>query len=224
LAGAPDGTGLASAFLRRWRINPILTIDDNVMMPHRKHVKHFHQTGHLHEFTFSTYRRMPLLTNDRWREKLARTLDAANEECRFQLVAFVFMPEHIHLLTNPVDEKPDLGLYLARIKQPFSQQIKNLLILNDSRLLGRLTVDDERPGKRCFRFWQEGPGYDRNVFSKEVIVGAINYIHENPLRRRLCRWAVDWKWTSTRYYLSEPPRQQDSELPFIHGLPSGAFE
>ena len=29
-------------------------------------MRHFHEAGHLHELTFSCYRRMPLLTNDSW--------------------------------------------------------------------------------------------------------------------------------------------------------------
>ena len=66
-------------------------------MAHRKTVRHFHETGHLHELTFSCYRRMPLLTNDVWREKLARCVEAAGKEWMVQLVGFVFMPEHVHL-------------------------------------------------------------------------------------------------------------------------------
>ena len=177
----------------------------------------------MHEFTFSTYRRLPLLTNDEWRERLARTLDAANEEYRFQLVAFVFMPEHLHLLTLPLEEKPMIGHYLGRIKQPFSKQIKEVLTNNRSRLLEKLTIR-ERPGKTSFRFWQEGPGYDRNIFSKNVVLHSINYIHENPERRRLCKKAVDWKWSSASYYLNEPPRQQTSGSPYVHGLPMGFLD
>jgi putative transposase len=70
----------------------------------------------------------------------ARTVDAANDECRFQLVAFVFMPEHLHLLTCPTDEMPDFGKYLARIKQPFSKLIKEILVKNRSQLVEQLTV------------------------------------------------------------------------------------
>lgn len=93
-------------------------------MVHRKKIKHYHEPGHFHEFTFSTYLRKPLLTNDAWRIKLAETLDTANNEYRFQLIAFVFMPEHLHLLTLPLDQEPEFATYLARIKQPFSRQIK----------------------------------------------------------------------------------------------------
>lgn len=192
-------------------------------MPHRKRVKHHHEPGHLHEFTFSCYRRKPLLTNDDWREKLARTLDTAGRLEQFDLVAFVFMPEHLHILVNPRLREPDFGRYLARIKQPFSKQIKDVLVRSGSRLLRQLTVQ-ERPNKTCFRFWQEGAGFDRNFFTPQAILAAIDYIHHNPVRRGLCEKAVDWQWSSARYHLLEPPRQQFAELPHIHGLPLGALE
>ena len=193
-------------------------------MVRRKLVRHFHEPGHLHELTFSCYRRRPLLTNDDWRGWLARSLETAGKEEGFQLVGFVFMPEHVHLLTYPLDEKPNFAGYLARIKQPFSKQIKErLLIENQSRLLQELTIR-ERPGKHCFRFWQEGPGYDRNVFSPTAVETSIRYIHENPVRPELCLQTVDWRWSSARYYLLDPPRQQFPELPFIHGPPPGMLD
>ena len=190
-------------------------------MVHRKTVRHFHEVGHLHELTFSCYRRMPLLTNDVWREKLARCVEAAGQESSIELVGFVFMPEHVHLLVYPTLPDPSMSRYLARIKQPFSKQIKEVLVGRGSRLLFTLTVR-ERPGKECFRFWQEGPGFDRNLFSADAISSSLEYLHNNPVRRELCRRAVDWKWSSSRYYLDLPPRQQHPNLPKIHGLPEGA--
>jgi hypothetical protein len=44
----------------------------------------------------------------------------------------------------------------------------------------------ERPGKTCFRFWQEGPGHDRNIFAPEAIRASIDYMHKNPVERELC--------------------------------------
>ena len=163
---------------------------------------------------------MPLLTNDLWREKLARCVDTAGEETSIQLVGFVFMPEHLHLLVYPTVPNPSISRYLARIKQPFSKQIKDILVGQGSPLLPKLTVL-ERPGKACFRFWQEGPGFDRNLFTPEAITSSLEYIHNNPVKRELCRRAVEWKWSSARYYLELPARQYPN-LPTIHGLPEGA--
>lgn len=139
---------------------------------------------------------------------------------------------------------------LALLKQPFSKEIKGILLEHRSPLLERLTVQ-ERPGKFCFRFWQEGAGYDRNFFtahgrkcdvpnehsllqrsrsfprekySREAILKAIEYLHLNPFRRGLCQRAIDWKWSSARYDYCEPPKQQDPDLPFVKGLPVGALD
>ncbi|HEY3395092.1 MAG TPA: transposase [Lacipirellulaceae bacterium] len=188
--------------------------------PHRKLVKHYHDPGDLHELTFSCYQRQPLLTNDAWRQQLARCIDAACDEFEMRLAAFVFMPEHVHVLVVPLNPEPAIDEYLARIKQPFSKWVKQQLTAAHSPLLSRLTVE-ERPGKRCFRFWQEGPGYDRNLSTPTVIEAVIEYIHMNPVRRGLVKRAARWKWSSASWYLLDAPRQQLSGLPFIHGLPAG---
>ena len=73
---------------------------------------------------FSTYRRLPVLEGDDRLRSLSRRIDDANREFAFQLVAFVFMPEHLHLLVFPTNPEPNLALYLARIKQPFSKDVK----------------------------------------------------------------------------------------------------
>src|SRR4051794_26000197 len=121
------------------------------------------------------------------------------------LAAFVFMPEHVHLLVVPNGREPAINQFLARIKQPFSKWVKRQLTDMKSPLVDRLTVQ-ERPGKTCFRFWQEGPGYDRNLTTPSVIEAAIEYIHMNPVRRGLVKRAVDWKWSSASWYpaLSAP--------------------
>src|SRR5262245_15296991 len=92
--------------------------------PHRKLIKHYHEPGDLHELSFSCYHQLPLLTNDTWRQQLARSLDHAGEEFEIDLAAFVFMPDHIHLLVAPTSRDPAIDQYLAQIKQPFSNWAK----------------------------------------------------------------------------------------------------
>ncbi len=190
---------------------------------HRKTIKHYHEPGELHELTFSCFQRLPLLTNDDWRRRLARIIDEANQLEKMRLAAFVFMPEHVHLLVVPESNEPDIGRYLARIKQPFSKSIKQLLGQSNPPLLKKLTVQ-ERPSKQCFRYWQEGPGYDRNLNTAASVLASLDYFHNNPVKRTLCQKAVDWSWSSARWYLAEPPRQQFEGLPFVHGLPAGFLD
>jgi putative transposase len=190
-------------------------------MVHRKTIRHVHKPGHLHELTFSCYGRPPLLNNDSWRAQLARCIDQAGDEEKAPLAAFVFMPEHVHLLVHFVEPVPLIGRYLARIKQPFSKQIKQTIAREFPKLASELVVQ-ERAGKICFRFWQAGPEFDRNLFSGRAIESSLNYTHANPVRRGLCNLAVDWKWSSARFYLADPCGRQYDELPHLSGLPPGA--
>jgi len=184
---------------------------------HRKQIRHYHDPGHIHELTFSCYQRWPLLTNDVWRGMLAEGIDGATEGHHYRLAAFVFMPEHVHLVVYPLPEAGTVEALLKAIKRPFSYRIKQLLIESQSRLLERLTIR-QRPGVMTFRYWQEGPGYDRNITRPSTVLAAIDYLHHNPVRRGLVTRAVDWKWSSARYYLVDPP-QQYPPLPTIHSLP-----
>lgn len=103
--------------------------------PHRKTVKHYEGNGHLHELTFSCIGRKPLLTNDPWRRILAQSLQRALDEEDFGLIAFVFMPEHVHLLVLSTNETASVSRLLARTKQAASKEIKELLQQSNSPLL-----------------------------------------------------------------------------------------
>lgn len=152
---------------------------------------------------------------------LAVSIDRAIEQHSFRLIAFVFMPEHVHLLVYPTTTAPDISALLKAIKRPYSYRIKELLAKCDSPLLKRLTIR-ERIGKMTFRYWQEGPGYDRNLDNERSVLGAIDYFHLNPVRRGLCRNVLDWKWSSARWY-ADPENGLDPDLPIIHGLPPEFF-
>jgi putative transposase len=164
---------------------------------------------------------MPLITNDVWRKLLCESIDKAIQNWNYRQVAFVLMPEHLHLLVLPTTNVVKIDKLLSAIKQPYSVRIKRILVENKSPLLQRLTVL-ERPEKTVFRYWQEGPGYDRNLSTEKAVMASIDYIHENPVRRGLVRSAADWKWSSTRWYFSET-RIVDPDLPTIHGLPWDFF-
>ena len=67
-------------------------------------------------------------------------MDRACGELSFQLVAFVYMPERLHLLVNPLLPPPQTDRVLARLKRPYSAEIKRLLAATGNSLWQRLTV------------------------------------------------------------------------------------
>jgi len=101
-------------------------------------------------------------------------LNLCNEDrakSRYQLHAFVIMPDHIHLLITPA---PDISIEKAMqfVKGGFSFRLKS---------------------KRDV--WQSG-------FTKRRIEDArdyenhVNYIHENPVRAKLCARSEDFLYSS----------------------------
>ena len=185
---------------------------------HRKHVRHFNESGSCHELTFSCYGRLQLLDDD-WRLLLlSRQLGSALETCGFNLVAFVFMPEHVHVLVYGNRPGTDVSRLLKAIKRPFSYQVKCRLIDECSPLLKELTVREN--GIEMFRFWQAGPGYDRNLHTTQAVLASLNYIHMNPVRRQLVGEAEDWKWSSAGHYVLG---STDKDLPKIDDLPAHFF-
>jgi putative transposase len=192
-----------------------MDLSSDVPATHRKLVRHFDEPGQAHELTFSCYRRLPLLDTDERRALLSRCIDSALSGHGFELIAFVFMPEHVHLIVWPVGDSTISKLLFA-LKRPFSYRVKMRLEARQDPLLEGLTIR-ERPGKTSFRFWQEGGGYDRNIHNGKTLRQAIEYVHNNPVRRGLCPSPGDYRWSSWKYYF-EPERWNDPALPIVHGF------
>ncbi|HEY3320134.1 MAG TPA: transposase [Planctomycetota bacterium] len=182
-----------------------------------KRIKHFNEPGHAHLLTFSCYQHLPLLNDDRRRDAFSRVLDRALERHQFRLVAFVYMPEHVHLLVHPALDEYSISRLLYAIKKPFSDYMKKVLQDSQSQHLQALRVL-ERPGKCVFRYWQEGPGHDRNLLTVDKCVRAAEYLHNNPVRRGLANGPDQWRWSSWRFYYQE--NFADPALPRIHGFPA----
>jgi putative transposase len=191
---------------------------------HRKRVKTYNVSGHAHFLTFSCYQRMPLLTNDLWRQWLAEAVRQSCDDYTVGLWAYVFMPEHVHLLVKPRLENYDIAVFRKSIKQAVAKRVINELRRTRSLTLKKLVVQ-ERPGKLCYRFWQEGPGHDKNIWSLEKAVEKANYCHRNPVKRGLVKDPARWRWSSFRWLelgsrKGEPLRVDDWDERLLGPSPS----
>lgn len=84
--------------------------------PHRKRIVHPALPGIVRELTFSCYRRLNLLDDDRVKVLLSEAIDRAVDNHGFRMIAFVYMPEHIHLIVQPKHDEADVSklLYAAQ--------------------------------------------------------------------------------------------------------------
>ncbi len=93
-----------------------------------------------------------------------RELLRTARECGVEIVAYCFMPDHVHFLAEGLTAASDT----ARCIRLFRQR---------TGLLYRRTRGD--------RLWQEG-FFDRVLRSDDDTLGVVRYIVGNPVRAGLC--------------------------------------
>ena len=142
------------------------------------------EPGHVHELTFTCYKRLPLLNRDRTRRWFVAALDRARTRLKFDLWAYVIMPEHAHVLLLPRDPVYDVALILKSIKQSVARRAIQFLRDEAPEWMPRLAVPTSKSVTE-HRFWQAGGGYDRNIDHVKTAWSSVEYIHRNPVRRGL---------------------------------------
>ncbi|PKK82504.1 MAG: hypothetical protein CVT49_13190 [candidate division Zixibacteria bacterium HGW-Zixibacteria-1] len=89
--------------------------------------KEFNFVGHAHELTFTCFKNRPFLLSERACQNLVFSIIKAREKHSFDLWAYVFMPNHVHLLIYPNTKKYSIARILTSIKQPVSRKMVNYL-------------------------------------------------------------------------------------------------
>jgi putative transposase len=115
---------------------------------------------------------------------------------RFLLLAYVFMHDHLHLLTDSPGEVSDV---LRFIKGNIAHDVlKYLKQPGYERSLRKLRHEEWKRRHR-YSLW----GHESNVFSifsESVLLEKLNYVHQNPVRAGLVEQAVDYRWSSARIW------------------------
>jgi putative transposase len=138
-------------------------------------LRRYQQTGDLHFLTFSCYRRQPNLGSPAARRQLETSLEATRARYRFQVLGYVVMPEHVHLLVTEPERKS-----LAKAMQAFKQSVSHCLGSSEP-------------------FWQTRY-YDFNVYTERKRIEKLRYMHRNPVKRGLVASPNDWQWSSFPQY------------------------
>ena len=107
--------------------------------------------------------------------QIRRTCD----EERFELLAYCFMPDHLHLVVEGLSDSSDLARLVKLAKQR-------------SGFAARTTLGIPLT-------WQE-EYYDRVLRSEEATDVVVRYVLDNPVRVRLVRNAEDYAFSGARYW------------------------
>ena len=123
---------------------------------HRKTRKTFDTPGDSHFLTFSTFKRLPLLTKNRSCQWMVKAIALSRDQNPFDLWAWVIMPEHIHIVLHPHRETK-IAAILKTMKQSVSKRAVIWFKKHAPEFLTK--IEDLQPnGKKSHRFWQRGGG------------------------------------------------------------------
>ena len=159
-----------------------------------KGLRRYYGRGDLHFLTFSCYQRRELLAAERAKNLFVRELARVRREYGFRLVGYVVMPNHVHLLVSE-PEKGTVSTALQMLKQRVARQMRQRL---RKALQGQMALPFEG-GDTPRAFWQ-ARFYDFNVYSRGKRKEKLNYMHANPVIRKLVKHPKDWVWSSWSNY------------------------
>jgi len=126
----------------------------------KKKCKRYNIPGHAHGLTFSCYRNQKFLLSGRTCQWLIESIERARKKHNFSLWAFVFMPDHVHLLIQPMDEEYNISNILKDIKTDTARKVIKYLKENKPSGLSQLSTGQKY---RKYRFWQKGGGYGNTI-------------------------------------------------------------
>ena len=164
-----------------------------VLMPRK--LRRYHGRGDLHFITFSCYERRALLARVRARDLCLKILEEVRKRFRPRVVGYVVMPEHVHFLIG----EPQRGT-LPKVVQVFKQRVsRRMRAKRTGTAQGQLSLAFANVSAMLRRFWQRRY-YDFNVYSSKKIREKLDYMHRNPVQRKLVSHPKDWPWSSWRFY------------------------
>ncbi len=143
--------------------------------------KRYETQGEVRFLTFSCDRHAPLLREQWAKDICVDHLALCRDRLGFRVYAFVFMPDHVHLLIQPDVEVATVRRILSAFKTRTA-----------TKILERLREDSVVAP----RLWEPGGGYDRNIHSDKEFHEKLDYIESNPVRKGLVSKIEDYAWSS----------------------------
>ncbi len=143
-----------------------------------------------HFITFSCYKRRRLLDHDQPKRIVLGVLCEQLQRQSAMCVGFALMPDHVHAIVWFPRTK-QLSRFMHGWKRRSSYGIRKWQEQVDFRYLQQTSPKEP--------VWQS-KYYSFEIYSNQKLEEKLRYIHLNPVRAGLAEKAVDWRWSSARWY------------------------
>ncbi|NHE57172.1 transposase [Cyclobacterium plantarum] len=113
---------------------------------------------------------------------------------KLETLAFCLIPNHFHFLVK-AKENTTNGLIVKAFSDFLNSYSKSI-----NKALGRNGALFQRKFKR------------KQIDSDDYLTGIVIYIHQNPVKHKLTKDPLDWKYSSYKSYLSKSQSKLNREL------------
>lgn len=147
-----------------------------------EHLKGFDYLGlHRYFLTFCTYERRRCFVTDDAVATARTQIERAAAEQTIALLAYGYMPDHVHFLAEGQSDDSDCLRFIARAKQFSGFHYK---------------------AKFDQRLWQRY-GYEHTLRNDEAAISVARYTLENPVRAGLVACVEDYPYSGSSVYTLE---------------------
>ena len=137
----------------------------------------------------------PLLKPTKYKDIIIQSLQHLTATKKITLFALVIMDNHLHMIWQAIGNKTPKQLQHSFMKFT-AQQIKFDLIKNHPLVLDKFRVNAK---DRTYQFWERNP-LGIELYTHDVFMQKLEYIHWNPVKTGLCRLPEEYYYSSARFY------------------------
>ena len=154
--------------------------------------------------TFTCYNWIPLFEITNSYDLFYNWLQFINDKLNVKTVAFVIMPNHIHVILH-LPEKANLNTIISNGKRFIAYEIIKRLELNEEnemlmKLRNECSVKEKLKGQKHKVF---EPSFDaKPLFTNKFLHQKLDYIHQNPVSGKwnLEESFIDYPHSSATFY------------------------
>ena len=155
--------------------------------------------------TFTCYNWLSLFETTQSYDLVYKWLKLADDKYQIKTLAFVIMPNHVHLLLYLSDDRVNLNTVISNAKRFMAYAIidrlkaqGNAVVLN---MLASACTDKEKAKGQLHKAFE--PSFDaKPVYTLDFLYQKIDYIHHNPVSGKwnLCNEFTDYPHSSAAFY------------------------
>ncbi|MFH1479008.1 MAG: transposase [Candidatus Omnitrophota bacterium] len=144
-------------------------------------IRRYKEDGYIYFITTNTYSNKGIFLKEKPSLFLKSIISYYRFVFRFKLYTYCIMPDHIHMLIQPLTKQYDISTIMKEIKGTFAREY-NIMI------------------RKRGDIWQR-KFYDSIIRDEESLLIRINYTFENPVRKGIVNKATEYKFSSARSYI-----------------------